>query len=1026
MRKASLLLIILVLFSSIGTFGVKAAASKQIYVAATGNDSNSGDISSPVKTIEKARSMVRDIKKAGSLPDGGIEVIIRGGTYKREVTFALEKTDSGEQGKPIVYKAYEGEEVIFTAADEIDVKNFSVVTDSSVLDRLPEESKGKVVSANLKKLGITGYGELQRKIYAKPLTSEFEIFFNHQPLNISRWPNTRYILTGEILNDGDSGIEFKCDEERITRWTKAKEALLYGFWRANWGDDSLHLKEIDEKNMVVKTVESPSLGLQADRRFYIYNLLEEIDLPGEYYLDRANGVLYFYPPEEMDGAVITYSTFVDKFLTTNDTSYVTFNNLIFDGSCGDGLNLIKGNEVIFENCKIRNIAGRAVNVEYIQGGGFFGNEIYNIGNAGIVIYNGDRGKLISSDYKVMDNHIYKFSRYNKTYNPAIAVNGIGNIISNNLIHDAPHVGLMFNGNENIIEKNEFYDLLQDTDDCGVIYAGRNWSVWGNVIRQNYIHDINGPGAWSVGIYLDDSLSGTTIEKNILINVTAPIEVGGGRDNIVNNNIILNKNTNSSVSIVFDDRGVQPWYADPINKDFANSELYKNLVSSPYKNEIWAEKYPNLYTILDDEPMMPKRNTVKYNLIVKHAKANIASTVSELGDVESNWETAKDIDLFVDENGKLYFEDESVLEKFIGFEPIDFSDIGLTGNGNYTIPKIITDTTGDGAASSDMIIWAEPINVETLITDSQNWDVNKTEAKFSGNEMVIKPGTAGYNAKTFKDGNLHFKFKVELDNEDFSWCAVTARSNKSDKAPWEDANGYSVIIKKSIIEFQRWLGGTQIMIGSVSNTYVTTNNWYDMDFTTVSTDDQTGISFKINDEEIFTFIDKDDFAIKKEGYITFFNGGKEQLVYIAKADKEVDLSVNPYADGISVKKDEDKPAEAAEEAIKITIDGKILKTDVSPIIIEGRTLVPFRAIFEAFGCKVAWDEPSRTVTAEQGDESVSLVINDREAVVFGKIKAMEVPPMITDGRTLVPVRFVAESLGAKVDWDEEARTVVITK
>ena len=112
-------------------------------------------------------------------------------------------------------------------------------------------------------------------------------------------------------------------------------------------------------------------------------------------------------------------------------------------------------------------------------------------------------------------------------------------------------------------------------------------------------------------------------------------------------------------------------------------------------------------------------------------------------------------------------------------------------------------------------------------------------------------------------------------------------------------------------------------------------------------------------------------------------------------------------------------------IKVMLDGKLLSFDVPPQIINGRTLVPLRVIFEALGASVSWDEASQSVGAVKGDTRVSLRIGSNLLVRNGSSVTMDVPPQLIDNRTMVPARAVAESFGAQVDWDSATQTVIIT-
>lgn len=115
---------------------------------------------------------------------------------------------------------------------------------------------------------------------------------------------------------------------------------------------------------------------------------------------------------------------------------------------------------------------------------------------------------------------------------------------------------------------------------------------------------------------------------------------------------------------------------------------------------------------------------------------------------------------------------------------------------------------------------------------------------------------------------------------------------------------------------------------------------------------------------------------------------------------------------------------AEPEIKVKIDNNTLIFDVQPIIMEGRTLVPLRLIFEGLGAKVEWDSKTQTITGTSEDTTVVLQVDNTQAEKNGQIIDLDVPATIIENRTLVPVRFIAEALGAEVNWLESSRTVEI--
>lgn len=120
-----------------------------------------------------------------------------------------------------------------------------------------------------------------------------------------------------------------------------------------------------------------------------------------------------------------------------------------------------------------------------------------------------------------------------------------------------------------------------------------------------------------------------------------------------------------------------------------------------------------------------------------------------------------------------------------------------------------------------------------------------------------------------------------------------------------------------------------------------------------------------------------------------------------------------------------PAFAEEAAPTVVLDGKSLSFDVPPMIDNGRTLVPLRAIFEAMGATVTWDGTTQTATAVKGGTQVVLKIGSMEPTINGIAKKLDVPGKIVNGRTLAPLRFVGEAFGGNVQWDGAARKVTMS-
>lgn len=112
-------------------------------------------------------------------------------------------------------------------------------------------------------------------------------------------------------------------------------------------------------------------------------------------------------------------------------------------------------------------------------------------------------------------------------------------------------------------------------------------------------------------------------------------------------------------------------------------------------------------------------------------------------------------------------------------------------------------------------------------------------------------------------------------------------------------------------------------------------------------------------------------------------------------------------------------------IQVSIDGEILAMpEVLPVMLNNRVMVPIRGIFEHIGAKVEWNVISQTVTANLGDHNIRLPVNSHFATINGRRVRLDSPAVIFDGRTLVPLRFISEAMGAEVKWQGDTRQVLI--
>ncbi len=114
-----------------------------------------------------------------------------------------------------------------------------------------------------------------------------------------------------------------------------------------------------------------------------------------------------------------------------------------------------------------------------------------------------------------------------------------------------------------------------------------------------------------------------------------------------------------------------------------------------------------------------------------------------------------------------------------------------------------------------------------------------------------------------------------------------------------------------------------------------------------------------------------------------------------------------------------------QEILVYVKGRRPQMDVPPVIREGRTLIPFRALAQGLKAEVSWDPETKTVTVVKGDVTVVLTLGETTAYVNGEPVELGVPATLVNNRTMVPLRFIAQALRANVDWDAENEMVIVT-
>jgi len=649
----------------------------KFYISTDGNDAWSGRLSSPdsactdgpFATLERARNAVRQF--GGKLPEAGVEVWVRGGDYFLDATFELTAADSGDAQTPVAYRAYQDESVRLIGGRR--VSGFGPVRDAKVLSRIQPQYRDKIVKVDLKAAGITDFGKLRRRGFGGSGTAGLELFFLDRPMELARWPNTGWVRIADVP-DGPKGGKFAYEGDRPKRWTAADDIWVHGFWTQDWADTYEKVASIDTEKRIIAT-EPPHgvYGYTKGKRFYALNLLEELDSPGEWYLDRTAGVLYFWPPAPLEQGQ-TIVSIIDTVISLKDTSHVTIAGFTIECARGTGVAISGGRDNRVVGCVIRNMGNAGVSVAGGRSNGVSSCDIYGTGDGGVHLSGGDRRTLTPSGNYADNNHIRHYNRWCLTYRPAVGVSGVGNRVSHNLIHDGPHNAIQLGGNDNIIEYNEIFNVCTESDDVGAFYMGRDWTTRGNVIRHNFFHHIHSAAEQyrhgSRVVYLDDAASGTTIHGNVFYRAGSlcAVNVGGGRDNIITNNVFVDCVNGALI----DARGLG-WARGHIAEG-GDWRMYRKLADVRHDQPPYSTRYPALSRILDEDPAAPRGNVVARNISVGGRLLNLPNGQESLIKIADNFTDGDP--LFVDKAGLNFaLQDNSPAYK-TGFENIPFEKIGL--------------------------------------------------------------------------------------------------------------------------------------------------------------------------------------------------------------------------------------------------------------------------------------------------------------------------------------------------------------
>ncbi|MEA3368066.1 MAG: right-handed parallel beta-helix repeat-containing protein, partial [Planctomycetota bacterium] len=559
-----------------------------VYVSPAGDDANPGTREKPLATLDAARDAARARR-----PEG-VTVWLGDGVYRRETTFELGAADAGTKAAPVVWRAEHPHKAILLGGRELRAEAFKPLSDADAA-RLPAAVRPMVRACDLAPLGTGNLADPPDKY--RGVGGLPELFYNDRPMTVARWPNEGWVTIRKVL---DRDGVFVAGEDRMRRWDLARGVWLHGYWCHDWSDETIRINRLDPAKRTITLAARHGYGVgpssswnKTPRRYRAVNVLAELDAPGEYYVDRRAGRLYFYPPGPLAGARIVLSLLAEPIVRLRDASHVTVRGLVIEGGRADGAEVRGGTGSRLAGCVIRNLAGSGAVLTGGTDNRVVGCDLYHLGRSGIRLSGGDRKSLTPAGLAAENNHVHHFARLQRTYAAGVHIGGVGNRMRHNLIHDAPHSAVLYGGNEHVIELNEIHHVALETSDVGALYTGRDWTSRGNVVRHNFIHSLTSQGSiGTMGVYLDDCDSGDSILGNVFYRAGRAAFIGGGRDNRVENNLFVE----CEAAVHLDARGT----SRITNGKGGSWDLLAKARAVGYDRPPWSERYPRLARIMKEQ------------------------------------------------------------------------------------------------------------------------------------------------------------------------------------------------------------------------------------------------------------------------------------------------------------------------------------------------------------------------------------------------------------------------------------------
>lgn len=534
---------------------VWAALPLELHVAVGGKDTNNGTVTAPLASLAGARSAIREAKRRGAI--GAVNVLVHAGVYPVAQPIVFEAQDSGAADAPITYQAAPGERAVFSGGQVI--TGWKRLDDRLWVTELPEVKAG---AWRFRQLYVNGESRPRAR---SPKQGFFRVANPHPDGNAKAPYNTPAKMFAFAPGDLNPN------------WTNLEdvEVIVYHFWT----DTHVLVESIDTAKSIV-TFAYPSRKAFTDdftpkgARYVVENVFEGLDEPGEWYLNRKTGMLYYRPRPGEDMARVEViaprapaflqfqaepqrQTFVEHLIfrrlgftyTNYDLPAGEVNNAQASACVPAAVTMKGTRHCTFDHCEFKNLGTYAVEI----GAGcretsLVGCDLHHLAAGGIRVNGGNEGvhpSLRTADNVIRDNQVHHYGEVFPSAVGILLMHGEGTTVLHNHIHHGYYTGISIGwvwgylrsiSRDNRIEFNHIHDIGQGLlSDMGGIYT--LGVSPGTTIRNNLIHDVDANlyGGW--GIYHDEGSTHILVENNVVYNTKfAPFNIHYAKEVTVRNNV----------------------------------------------------------------------------------------------------------------------------------------------------------------------------------------------------------------------------------------------------------------------------------------------------------------------------------------------------------------------------------------------------------------------------------------------------------------------------------------------------------